>query len=57
MRNDARVTEYRERATQLRGEADGLSDPESKKSLLEIAERYDRLAKCIEAKNGEQISN
>jgi hypothetical protein len=51
MRNDQRVSTYRGRAAQLRTEANALSDPETKQAVLEIAERYDRLANRIEAKD------
>ena len=57
MRNDQRVATYRGRATELRAEADGLSDPESKQAVLEIAARYDLLADRIEAKDVGRKSN
>ena len=57
MRNDERVAEYHARATQLRAEANALTDAESKKALLEIAERYTRLADRIEAKDGGRTSD
>jgi hypothetical protein len=51
MRNDERVAMYRRRASDLRIEGKALSDADTRRSVLEIAERYDRLAALIEAKD------
>jgi hypothetical protein len=51
MRNDERIVAYRKRATDLRAEAVALSDPETKQAIIDIAERYDRLADVIVAKD------
>jgi hypothetical protein len=50
VRNDERILLYRRRATDLRTEAETLTDPDSRTAVLEIAVRYDRLAALIEAK-------
>jgi hypothetical protein len=57
MRNNERVITYRGRATELRTEAETLTDQVSKRQVLEIAERYARLADRIEAKDGSRIAN
>jgi len=51
MRNSDRADLYRNRAVALRAEAESLTDNESKRLVLEIAERFERLAAHIEAKD------
>jgi hypothetical protein len=41
---------WRARATQTRSLLDQISDPESRQSMLEIAESYERLALRAEAR-------
>jgi hypothetical protein len=57
MRNSARADLYRNRSVALRSEAELLTDPESKRIFLEIAERFERLAVHIESKDTPPISN
>ncbi|HWI27037.1 MAG TPA: hypothetical protein VN668_08700 [Stellaceae bacterium] len=39
---------WRERAEEARAQADQLQDPDSRKTLLEIAENYEQLAEQAE---------
>lgn len=39
-----------ERAEEARAVADGMRDPEARRAMLEIAERYERIAKRAEAR-------
>lgn len=41
---------WRERAEEARTVADGIIDPEAKRSMLEIAAHYEYIAKRAEAK-------
>ena len=50
MRNEERLATYRACAAEIRTEAAGLADSDGKQGLLEIAARYDLLAKRIENK-------
>ena len=52
MRNSARAESYRKRAAELRKEAETLADQVSKRLVLEIAERFERLAARIDAQGG-----
>jgi hypothetical protein len=45
---------WRSRAEQARVVADSLKDPESKRSMLNIAEEYDLLAKRAEERSAKQ---
>ena len=51
MRTGDRADLYRSRAVALRAEAESLTDPDSKRFVLEIAERFERLAAHIEAQD------
>jgi hypothetical protein len=42
------VARYRERATELRVVAGNISDKDSRKTMLEIAQDYERLARLVE---------
>jgi len=57
MRNGKRAATYRRRAAELRDDADTLVDPESKRLVLEIANRYERLAAHLEAQDRPPNSN
>ena len=48
MRTGDRADLYRNRATALRAEAESLTDPQAKRFVREIAERFERLAVHIE---------
>jgi len=48
MRTGDRADLYRNRAVALRAEATSLTDPQAKRFVLEIAERFERLAVHIE---------
>ena len=41
---------WEQRAREAREMAKGISDPEAKRAMLEIADNYDKLAKRAEAK-------
>jgi hypothetical protein len=41
---------YRERAAEVRSEAEKMNNPETKQQLLKIADSYERLAKTIDAR-------
>lgn len=41
---EKRLKEYRKKAEELRALAAGMHDPESRKSMLDVAEDYSRLA-------------
>ena len=41
---------WRERAREARDMADHMEDPEGKRSMFEVAERYEHIAKRSEAK-------
>jgi len=51
MRTGDRADLYRNRATALRAEAESLTDPQAKRFVREIAERFERLAIHIEAQD------
>jgi hypothetical protein len=57
MRNSDRAASYRKRANELRADAEALADPESKRLVQEIADRYDELAQRIERTIARPISN
>ena len=40
---------YRSRADEIRGVVNGVSDPMSRRSLIELADSYDALAQRLEA--------
>jgi len=48
MRNSDRAASYRRRAIELRADAEALEDRDSKRLVLEIADRYDELAQRID---------
>jgi hypothetical protein len=43
-----RATRYRQRAIEARAEAEKMSDPENRRSLLDVALSYERLAHSFE---------
>jgi hypothetical protein len=45
---------WRTLAAEARAAADGMTDPESKRALLNIAEGYERLARRAEARKKDQ---
>jgi hypothetical protein len=45
---------WRTRAAEARATADEMSDPEAKRTLLNIAEAYERLARRAEARKKDQ---
>ncbi len=57
MNNTERVASYRRRAIELRADAETLADAESKRLVLEMADRYDELAQRIERTIGGENSN
>ena len=57
MRNTDRAASYRRRAIELRADAEALDDKDSKRLVLEIADRYDELAQRIERTIAEPHSN
>ena len=48
---------WRDRANETRVLADLIKDPESRFEMLKIAQGYDRLAICAEARSKDKISN
>jgi hypothetical protein len=46
------VTRWRARAAEARTLADQLTHPEAKRLMLEIAEKYERLASAAESQRG-----
>jgi hypothetical protein len=57
MRTGDREDLYRNRAVALRAEAEALTDPPAKRFVLEIAERFERLAVHIERQDEAPNSN
>jgi len=55
MHNTERAASYRRRAIELRADAETLADAESKRLVLEMADRYDELAQRIERTIGGEI--
>jgi hypothetical protein len=54
---DERVASYRKRAVDLRLEAGRLADLGNRQAIMDIAERFDRLADRVADKDGGPISN
>jgi hypothetical protein len=57
MRNAERAASYRKRAVELRKDAEALADKESKRLVLEIADRFDELAQRLERTIADSNSN
>lgn len=57
MHSTERAASYRSRAIELRADAETLADAESKRLVLEMADRYDELAQRIERTIGGANSN